>query len=571
MEENISTLNRRTLLIIEDSEFNRELLSELLSDEYNIILAENGQNGLDVLQDHYQDVSLILLDVHMPVMNGYEFLKIVKSDSLYETIPVIVATGSDAKDEEEKCLGLGASDFVSKPYNSKVVISRIASIIKLRESAATLHAVEYDDLTGLYTRQAFIHHAEVLLKKNPDLDYTLVIAEVEEIKLLNEKYGIQAGNEILKKIGNFLKAAKLPCVLVGRFGGDQFVLMLREDQDKIDPKKLEKSFSDLMDTLSASDLNCRFGIYENVDHLVPVSAICDRALMALQMIRGQYGKVYAKYDNSFLEELEKKTQIEKSMKAALNEEQFKVFYQPKHDANTGELIGAEALIRWIHPEYGFMSPGEFIPIFEKNGFITEVDSYVWKRTCDNLSRWMSQGIRVVPISVNGSKVDFIYPQFLEMLSQPADDMNIPPHYLHLEVTESLFADRLDELIEILQKCQDKGYQIELDDFGSGYSSLSTLAILPLNVVKMDMKLVRAIHDQRSLRVFSACINLAKSLGLKTVSEGVETEEQLKIIRDLGGDVIQGFYYSKPLPEDQFEEYLKKYSDHVPSEEELADN
>lgn len=570
MEENITTLNRRTLLIIEDSEFNRELLNELLSDEYNIILAENGQNGLDVLQEHYHDVSLILLDVHMPVMNGYEFLKIVKSDPLFESIPVIVATGSDAKDEEEKCLGLGASDFVSKPYNSRVVISRIASIIKLRESAATLHAVEYDDLTGLYTRQAFIHHAEVLLKKNPDDEYTVIIAEVEEIKLLNEKYGIQAGNEILKKIGNFLKAAKLPCVLVGRFGGDQFVVMLRGDKDKIDPKMLERSFSDLMDTLSSSDLSCRFGIYENVDHSVPVSAICDRALMALQMIRGQYGKVYAKYDNSFLEELEKKNQIEKSMETALNEEQFKVFYQPKHDANTGELIGAEALIRWIHPEYGFMSPGEFIPIFEKNGFITEVDSYVWKRTCDNLSRWMSQGIRVVPISVNGSKVDFIYPQFLEMLSQPADDMNIPPHYLHLEVTESLFADRLDELIEILQKCQDKGYQIELDDFGSGYSSLSTLAILPLNVVKMDMKLVRAIHDQRSLRVFSACINLAKSLGLKTVSEGVETEEQLKIIRDLGGDVIQGFYYSKPLPEDQFEEYLKKYSDHIPQKDKIAE-
>jgi len=570
MEENITTLNRRTLLIIEDSEFNRELLNELLSDEYNIILAENGQNGLDVLQEHYHDVSLILLDVHMPVMNGYEFLKIVKSDPLFESIPVIVATGSDAKDEEEKCLGLGASDFVSKPYNSRVVMSRIASIIKLRESAATLHAVEYDDLTGLYTRQAFIHHAEVLLKKNPDDEYTVIIAEVEEIKLLNEKYGIQAGNEILKKIGNFLKAAKLPCVLVGRFGGDQFVVMLRGDKDKIDPKMLERSFSDLMDTLSSSDLSCRFGIYENVDHSVPVSAICDRALMALQMIRGQYGKVYAKYDNSFLEELEKKNQIEKSMETALNEEQFKVFYQPKHDANTGELIGAEALIRWIHPEYGFMSPGEFIPIFEKNGFITEVDSYVWKRTCDNLSRWMSQGIRVVPISVNGSKVDFIYPQFLEMLSQPADDMNIPPHYLHLEVTESLFADRLDELIEILQKCQDKGYQIELDDFGSGYSSLSTLAILPLNVVKMDMKLVRAIHDQRSLRVFSACINLAKSLGLKTVSEGVETEEQLKIIRDLGGDVIQGFYYSKPLPEDQFEEYLKKYSDHIPQKDKIAE-
>lgn len=570
MEENITTLNRRTLLIIEDSEFNRELLNELLSDEYNIILAENGQNGLDVLQEHYHDVSLILLDVHMPVMNGYEFLKIVKSDPLFESIPVIVATGSDAKDEEEKCLGLGASDFVSKPYNSRVVMSRIASIIRLRESAATLHAVEYDDLTGLYTRQAFIHHAEVLLKKNPDDEYTVIIAEVEEIKLLNEKYGLQAGNDILKKIGNFLKAAKLPCVLVGRFGGDQFVVMLRGDQDKIDPKMLERSFSDLMDTLSSSDLSCRFGIYENVDHSVPVSAICDRALMALQMIRGQYGKVYAKYDNSFLEELEKKNQIEKSMETALNEEQFKVFYQPKHDANTGELIGAEALIRWIHPEYGFMSPGEFIPIFEKNGFITEVDSYVWKRTCDNLSRWMSQGIRVVPISVNGSKVDFIYPQFLEMLSQPADDMNIPPHYLHLEVTESLFADRLDELIEILQKCQDKGYQIELDDFGSGYSSLSTLAILPLNVVKMDMKLVRAIHDQRSLRVFSACINLAKSLGLKTVSEGVETEEQLKIIRDLGGDVIQGFYYSKPLPEDQFEEYLKKYSDHIPQKDKIAE-
>lgn len=266
----------------------------------------------------------------------------------------------------------------------------------------------------------------------------------------------------------------------------------------------------------------------------------------------------AKYEEKLLIEHERKERIEECMREALENNQFRVYYQPKHDANTGELTGAEALIRWEHPEYGFMSPGEFIPIFEDNGFITEVDNFVWKKTCENLHKWIEKGLNVVPVSINASKLDFMRPDFFEKLNKASTEMDVPSGLLHIEVTESLFSDQIEELVDILSKCQENGYKIELDDFGSGYSSLNTLSILPLDVVKMDMSLVKAITDFKSMRVFSACINLARSLGLKTVSEGVETKEQMWAIRELGGDVIQGYYYSKPLSEEDFEKYLSTH-------------
>lgn len=550
----------RTIFVVESEKNKTSSYAELFSGKYDIIKTKIDDKCIDILKKHFSEISLIFLDASDKTKESTDFITMVKSDRIVHNIPVIVIADDSVSDEEEIFLSVGAAGVIRYSSKPNAIFLQVSNIIELKENAENGSLSELDTLTGLYTRQAFFRHAEKIISENPDFNFIICISELDGIKLLNEKDGKQAGDSKLKAVANFMKNAGDPCLLAGRFGGDQFVALFRQDDE------FEKNISmdDVNDVLVSSpsegmeEIRIKFAIYENVEHDVPVSVICDRALLALQTIRGKYGKRMAKYEESLLIEHERKERIEECMREALANNQFRVYYQPKHDANTGELTGAEALIRWEHPEYGFMSPGEFIPIFEDNGFITEVDNFVWKKTCENLHKWIEKGLNVVPISINASKLDFLRPDFFDNLNKASNEMDVPSGLLHIEVTESLFSDQIEELVSILSKCQENGYKIELDDFGSGYSSLNTLSILPLDVVKMDMSLVKAITDFKSMRVFSACINLARSLGLKTVSEGVETKEQMWAIRELGGDVIQGYYYSKPLSEEDFEKYLSSH-------------
>ena len=207
---------RRSILIVEDNELNREMLCAMLEDRYHVFQAENGKEGLEVLQEHYRNISIIVLDVQMPVMNGYEFLKVVKDDDLLKEIPVIVATGSNDVEEEERCLELGATDFVIKPYKRNIVLKRISNIIRLRESASTLREVEYDDLTGIFTRKAFYHHAERVLRENPNIDFTLAISDIQDFTLVKERYGTKVAEELLLKNVALMRRAQVENYIYGR-------------------------------------------------------------------------------------------------------------------------------------------------------------------------------------------------------------------------------------------------------------------------------------------------------------------------------------------------------------------
>ncbi|MDO4960924.1 MAG: EAL domain-containing protein [Eubacteriales bacterium] len=558
-----SASGKRTVLIIDDSETDRQLLKEILMEEYYVLEAGDGREGMDMLKAHLKEISLVMLDIVMPVMDGYEFLREVRRDALLSLVPVIVAANAKTSASEEKCIELGAADFVSKPYNTKILLGRIGNTIRLRESAAALSVVEYDDLTGLYTRQAFYHHAEILLRNNPDKHYSLIVSDIDDFKAINEKYGEGMGDAVLKAGSRSLKYAAEMGMLVGRYGGDQFVSMMEYDPKSDDSDGaadfMEKMIDGIESSFPIKGLRLKMGIYDDVDHELPISILCDRAIMAVRSISGLYGKRYTYYNGELQAKYEKEQKIELSMQNAYTEKQFRVYYQPKHDAVTGELVGAEALIRWLHPQYGFMPPNDFISLFEKNGFITYADYYVWTRTCENLKKWMNAGIDIVPVSVNASRKDFDHPNHLEFIKKPVEEAGIDPKLLHIEITESVFSDNLEEITAKIDKCREMGFEVEMDDFGSGYSSLNTLATLPLDIVKLDRVFMLQLHNEKKARVLSAVISLTKTLGIRTVAEGVETEEQLEFLREAGCDWIQGYYYSKPLPESEFEAYLRKYS------------
>lgn len=545
---------RRTVLVVEDNELNREMLCVMLEDRYEVLQAENGKVGLEVLQERYRDISIIVLDVQMPVMNGYEFLQNLRNDDLLREIPVIVATGSSDQEEEERCLELGATDFVIKPYKRNIVLKRISNIIRLRESSSTLREVEYDDLTGVFTRQAFLHHAEKVFREHPDIEFTLAISDIQDFRLVKERYGSKVAEELLMKNVELLRRSQRENFVYGRYADNQFAV-LAPSSPRYSQMRQKRREGLVLPLPEEGTAVLKFGVKRNLDRNISIKEQCHHALMALDKVKHVYGTNYAWFDEDMQKYYDRRIAIERSMVTALEKEQFMIYYQPKHDSRTGKLVGAEALIRWNHPEFGFLSPGEFIPIFEQTGFISEVDFYAWKHTCMNQRRWQDKGINIVPISVNCSRSELLQDDFHKKWFMPLRNSGLSPHCMHLEVTESLFTEQFEKLADVLRRCQQEGLEIELDDFGTGYSTLSMFQLLPLDIIKFDMSFVRGLGSSKQARVMAACVNLVHNLGLKTIAEGVETSEQLEKVKSMGLDMVQGYFYSRPIPADEFERYL----------------
>ncbi|MCQ2459402.1 MAG: bifunctional diguanylate cyclase/phosphodiesterase [Ruminococcus sp.] len=475
---------------------------------------------------------------------------------------------------EVVCEKLSVSDSYSVEYKrifngkdnyNQMVFSRIDDTDKMERIMIGFRDIdgikraERDPLTNVYTRPAFFRKAQELIANNPDKQFDLMISDIVDFKEINEIYGSAIGDSILKWSGEFLSSAMTDDVIVGRFGGDQFVVICSHEHMKfITLDDNAEAFVNQMKESGLPKINVKYGIYENVKPTSSIMSVCDKAHVALNSIKHQYGKTSAYYDDNFRRDIEIHRRIESSMRQALEEKQFMVYYQPKHKASTGELVGAEALIRWIHPKHGIMRPDQFIEVFEKNGFIKEIDYYVWERTCQNIQRWNEMGLKTVPVSVNASKLTFEQENLVENLRSCAERYNVPPDKLHIEITETMTVYDQEDLIYKLNEIHNIGYKIELDDFGSGYSSISLLTLIPLDIVKLDRTFMKQFGNPEKTKVLSACIKLVKELNYKTVSEDVERQDQLNTHKNLGVDTIQGYYFSEPIPEDKFEEYMKKY-------------
>ena len=538
------------VLVVEDSEMNREILRELLSDEYDVLEAENGLTGIEQLVLHGEEIALVLLDVYMPVSDGFEFLERKRSDQCFDAVPVIIMTASSAVDDEIRCLELGASDFVTKPFNIQVLKNRMKSLIHLRESSAMLGRLETDSLTGLYTKEYFYHSLEELLRAEPGLRWDLVCSDVESFRAMNDRYGTQYCDEFLRGVAQSLSERLPGLIFAGRIGADVFAFLVEHRED------------DWTDALSqASRESCcghfvvKYGIYQNVDHTLSAAAICDRATLALARIKQKFGADVAYYDDEMRRLQQREHEIGQTMESALAGGEFVVYYQPKHDLHTDAVCGAEALVRWISPEMGFVNPGQFVSLFERNGFITNLDFYIWEEVCRELRRCIDGGLPVVPVSVNASRRDFDVPDLAGRIAELADRYGLDHALLHVELTESMYSDAPERVARTIEALHADGFRVELDDFGSGYSSLTSLNTLKLDVMKIDMSLIRQAAATNDYSILRFATLLADGMRLKTVVEGVETAEQVTALKVLGCDCVQGFFYSKPLPAAEFEAYL----------------
>ena len=553
-----SVEEKKSILLVEDDFINREILSAILSEIYDIIVAETGEEALEIISHRYDTISIMLLDLNLPGISGYDVLKRLKADNAYSRIPIIVVTADS--EAEVECLNLGAIDFIPKPYpQPKVILARILRTIELSEDRDTIRYTERDNLTGVYNKEFFYRYASQLDIYHYDEPYDAIVLDVNRFHTINARYGKEYGDSILKKIAEkAVESVRNIGGIVCRSDADSFMIYCPH---LIDYNKLLKAVSVQINSEETGDnrVHIRMGVYPEVDKSLDIERRLDCAKMAADVIRGSYTNAVSLYDNAIYEKEILSEQLIEDFQTAINEKQFQVYYQPKYYINGAKpiLASAEALVRWKHPKFGMVSPGDFISLFENNGLIQKLDRYIWKEAAAQIKRWKDMYGIYFPVSVNVSRVDFFNPALSEILTEIIKSNGLAPENLLLEITESAYTDNAEQIVDVIQNLHNLGFKIEMDDFGCGYSSLNMLTSLPFDALKLDRKFIQNIvSNEKDYRLVGIIIDIARLLDVPVIAEGVETEAQMELLKKVGCDIIQGFYFSKPLPANEFEMLLK---------------
>lgn len=445
-----------------------------------------------------------------------------------------------------------------KRYSYIYIDERVDIIVGAREDITEFS--EKDVLTGGYNRRGFIRITERLLNEVPDrTKYAVLFFNVKNFKAVNELFGVESGDVVLQNIFRTLTHSKLSPVITARVKSDHFVCL-------VENKNLDfEELTSVCDNKFVKDGKCmnliiRCGIFYVEEKPMKISGMIDRAKLAKRYITDEYVQPYMVYDHSMQVAYIDKAKLAGELQEGIAKEQFKVYYQPVIDTKTGKIASAEALIRWIHPDKGFISPALFIPALEENGHISELDFYVLKKVWQFINDRCENNKFVVPISVNLSWMDFYDEIMMEKILKEMDRFreNGREHMARFEITETSYAAIRENRSGILESLRIKNAKILLDDFGSGFSSFGMLQDYDFDILKIDMSFIRKIGENpKTKSIVHSIIGMAHEIGIKTVAEGVETEEQVSFLRQSGCDYIQGYYYSKPLPEEEFVEFLEK--------------
>ena len=548
---------RRLILVVEDEAVNRNILGTILEKDYTILFAENGEEALRVVEEKKELLSLVILDLIMPVMSGLEVLRRIKAAPDTCDLPVIVASGDQSREIE--CLNTGAGDFIQKPYpDPGVILARVRRTIELYEGRQIIQSTERDSLTGLYNREFFFSYAEQYDQYHRDTPMDAIVLDINRFGTINERYGRAYADEVLRRVGEkALEMVQDAGGIVCRREADIFLVYCphREDYKAI----LDNASTGLSGEQNANNrVRLRMGVYSNVDKSLELERRFDRAKIASDSVRNSFTRNIGIYDDTLRKAELYSEQLIEDFPRAIDEKQFRVFFQPKFNI-TGEkpfLAGAEGLVRWQHPELGLISPGVFIPLFEENGLIQKLDHYIWREAARQIRVWKDTVGFTVPVSVNVSRVDMYDAGIVYTLLDILEESRLEAGDLHLEVTESAYAEDAEQIIETVKRLRSMGFLVEMDDFGTGYSSLNMLSTLPIDVLKLDMKFINtAFGQEKDTHMLEIILEIARHLSAPVVAEGVETEEQMNALREIGCDMVQGYLFSPPVPAEKFEPFL----------------
>ena len=553
-----NTGEKRKILIVENDEFNLKSLISLLADRYEIITACDGKIGLRLLEENYKDLALVLMNIQIPVLSGFDFLRKVQEDPFLSLIPIIVMTASDAPKTEVVCLNLGAADYIRKPYHAELIKKRLENVIRLRESSVSLREIEKDSLTGLYTEQAFFHYSRRIMQFRSDKKMHVIIGRIKDFELIISIYGRKKANELLCYMASIYNK-KFKYGLLAKKGKASFLCLLSDDY-KLDHQRMDNVINEFTENAPIKGIRIKYGIYKNIDKNLSIATIYDYASMAAETVMEDYNHDYAYYTDELAQKRIYNQMIENCFTDALKNKEFMIYYQPKIDVITEKVIGAEALVRWQRTDGSMISPENFIPIYEKNGQIQKLDAYIFGQVCRLQKRILDESKKLLSVSVNLSRSSILCEEIVEQYTKIVRENDIPITCVPLEITESASVYG-QKVVKVAERLLQSGFKLHIDDFGSGYSSMESLSRLPFSVLKIDKSLIDHICETRVEILVNHIIKLSKDLNMRVLAEGVETTEQLDVLRKIKCDEIQGFYYARPMPEAQFIEYVRKSDNH----------
>lgn len=542
---------RKYVLIVDDCQQDRMAVADVLRSDYDILEACNGKQALEILSRKRAQISLIMLDLMMPVMDGYEFLEMYRKRKEYSYLPVVVCTTEDDPEREQKSLELGAWDFVLKKSSPGIMRLRAGNAIE----KSKVRFLEYDFLTGIYGQQKFYQATRELLDQRAGANFAFIHFDIDRFRIINTLYGSKEGDRLIHFVAGAIRKVMTAYGrgTYGRLGGDVFGMCVPYEDGAAIYHILEGIRAEIRKHSVHYYLETCAGIYLVDDPDMEVAAMHDNAEIAAAQCKGQYMVHDVLYTEEIGQKVLREQHIIDEMDAALAEQQFIVYFQPKYQLKKMAPYGAEALVRWKKPSGEIVLPNEFIPIFERNGFITKLDYYVWEKVCQFIDSELSQGRNPAPISVNVSRVNLYNPDFMDSLIDLIHRYHIPPHYLNLELTESVFSEDAELIQRAVNYLHDAGFTILMDDFGSGYSSLNILKDVDLDVLKIDMKFFsKGNTAEKGAKIIEAVIRMAESLDMMVIAEGVEEKHQVDFLNDLGCDYIQGYYFGRPMSQDQYE-------------------
>lgn len=563
----MSGTHQSILLTVGLNDRENDMMKRALSNEFIIVESHDAQSAMRILTEE-KPCGMMLLNLIPPCTDGWKVLEEMQKEQLLTQYPALVLTAGADEEARKKALNMGASDALFSPMEPLLAIKRIhnqlrmvqldafakssvAQMRQLERQSEKARIAEVDGLTGLSTLDAFCHKVRDTIKDRPAGSYVIVRWDIDRFKIYKDIYGTNGGDDLIRYVGQ--RYLERPEWYSCHVGTDHFVHLV--PIALFDPEETRQTILEwLNESKNKYTFVPRIGVYVVDDPELDVNIMCDRAQLALLTLKGNYQQNVAYYDHSIRQKLREEQELISDMEEALQEGQFQVYLQPQYNHGDGSIVGAEALVRWFHPTKGLIPPGAFIPVFERNGFINKLDTYMWEQVCSLLRQWIDQGRDVVPVSVNISRVDIADSGLLDTLNTIVEKYRLPESLLRLEITESAYMDNPEQLIAMVNRLRNRGFLVEMDDFGSGYSSLNMLKNVPVDVLKLDMKFLSSI-DERGGNILNSVVRMAHWLDLPVIAEGVETLAQADYLHSVGCQVMQGYYYARPMPISQFEDLL----------------
>jgi diguanylate cyclase (GGDEF)-like protein len=550
---------KQKILIAEDSKINRAILKNiLLNNNYDVVECENGEEAWKVLSSKDSKIDAVITELMMPQVGGYDLITKINNANMKD-LPIIVTTSLFDNDSETKALDLGAWDFVPKPYNAKILLSRLKNAIARSQIPVYQEMqkiAQLDTLTNIYNRNTMFNQTKSLISLNPDKKFVFIKLDIDHFSLFNSSFGEKEGDELIKYFSNQVKtvAESHTPSTYGRINGDVFCMCIPYNNNE----EIENDINIIHNNIAkyrkdySLDISCGACLVNNTDSTI--YNLFFKSSIATKQCKLNHNKNIVFFSNNDESKINDEIKITNNMQSALLNGEFIPYLQPKVNILTGEVCGAEVLVRWKDPNQGIISPGTFIPIFEKNGFISKLDYYMWDQTCKLLKKWNDKGINQIPLSVNLSRISLYNPKLAENITNLVEKYNLPHSLFQLEITESAYMSNPTMMANTIASLHSQGFTILMDDFGSGYSSLNTLKNIDIDILKIDMQFLSKDNDNtKGNIILASMIKMGNWLNIPIIVEGVENKNQVNFLKSAGCKFVQGYYYSQPIPVNNFED------------------